>query len=277
MTHPLVISMYVEIAFTSFLRRALLSIISILFFSLLQAQQIDYCPYFYLDISTREENGESVKSYSPEIDTSHQDSLSTFLKQHYNRFSYLLWNKLGDLDPIAETYPDTATMDSMFCDLLHNNALFLFYLNNVLPESIRHPESTPEIFTADEMMLVASHFFYCLEIQESDTVIISHICVSIKDKETIPFKRDMTLLEAFAFEGIFNALQNEEKSKIEANFRRYINESTNIYKDRMNNLEELLVTVRHECFALMEDDEDLKKSLLQFYQDNRDNLNFIID
>ena len=45
----------------------------------------------------------------------------------------------------------------------------------------------------------------------------------------------------------------------------------------MNSLEELLVTVRHECFALMEDDEDLKQSLLQYYRDNRDNLNFIID
>jgi len=111
----------------------------------------------------------------------------------------------------------------------------------------------------------------------ADTVIISHICVSIKDQEPIPFKRDMTLLEAFAFEGIFHALQNEEKSKIDANFRRYINESTNRYKDRRNSLEELLVTVRHECFALMEDDEDLKQSLLQYYRDNRDNLNFIID
>ena len=277
LTHPLLINMHLEIVSTSFQRRALISIIPILFFSLLQAQKIDYCPYFYLDISTREENGESVKSYSPEIDTTHQDSLSTFFGQHYNRFSYLLWNKLGDLGPIAETYPDTAIMDSLFCDLLRNNSLFLFYLNNVLPESFRLPGSTPETFTTDEMMLVASHFFYCLEIQQSDTVIISHICVSIKDQETIPFKRDMTLLEAFAFEGIFHALQNEEKSKIDANFRRYINESTNRYKDRMNSLEELLVTVRHECFALMEDDEDLKQSLLQYYRDNRDNLNFIID
>lgn len=269
--------MHLEIAFTSFKRRALISILSLLFFSLLQAQKTDYCSYFYLDISTREENGESVKSYSPEIDTSHQDSLSAFIVQHYNRFSYLLWNKLGDLGSVAEIYPDTTTMDSAFCALIRKNDLFLFYLNNVLPASIRPSGMMPDTFTTEEMMTVASRFFYCLEIQETDTIILSHICVSIKDQEFIPFKRDMTLLETFAFEGIFNSLLNDEKSRIDTNFKRYISESTDRYKDHAGSLDELLITVRHECYALMEDDEDLRHSLLRYYRDNRDNLNFILD
>jgi hypothetical protein len=269
--------MHLGIAFTLLLKRIFLTIFSLCSFYFLQAQKFDYCHYFYLDISTREENGEKIKSYSPEIDHSHQDTLSEFLNQHYNRFSYLLWNKLGDLNSIADTYPDTIAMDSLFCNLMQKNSLFLFYLNNVVPSSFRPHGMMPDRFTTDEMMLVASRFFYCLEIQQSDTVIISHICVNLKDKETIPFKRDMTLLETFAFEGIFNALQKEENSKIDANFRRYINDSTDRLKDITTSLDELLVTVRHECFALMEDDTDLKDALLKYYSDNRDNLNFIID
>lgn len=270
-------TMHTAIAFYSRYRPLLLLIFFLLGHSIVRAQKFDYCKYFYLEITTQEDNLESVKYYSPEIDTSHQDSISHFFKQHYNRFSYLLWNKLGDLGPIAEIYPDTTVMDSLFCDLMQKNSLFLFYLNNVLPSSIRPQGIAPDRFTTEEMMLVASRFFYCLEIQQSDTVIISHICVNIKDPETIPFQRDMTLLEAFAFEGIFYTLQKEENSKIDANFRRYINESTDKLKALTNNLDELLVTVRHECFALMEDDTDLKDALLKYYSDNRDNLNFNIE
>jgi hypothetical protein len=241
------------------------------------AQQTDFCRYFYLDISTRKEKGHVVKSYNPDIDPNPRDSIAQFLLEHSNRFSYLLWNKLGDLNPVAEIYPDTATMDSAFCEMIHKNQLFIFYVNNLLPGSLRRPVIMPDTFSIDEMMLVASRFFYCLEIEESDTAIISHICVNVKDQEFIPFRRDLTLLEAFAFEGIFYALMHEDKPRFDANFKRYIKESKDRYKDQASNLEQLLVTVRHECFALMEDDEDLKESLLNYYRANRENLNFILN
>jgi hypothetical protein len=254
-----------------------LLVIPLLFLTaLIQAQPIDYCAYFHLEVSSLEEDGQVTKSYSPEPDTSHADSISVFIKQHQNRFSYLLWNKLGDLGVAADLYPDTIAMDSLFCDLLRRNQLFIFYLNNLLPGYMRPRGIIPDTFSVAEMMLVASRFFYCLEIQESDTVVISHICVSIKEPESIPFPRDMTLLEAFAFEGIFYSLLKEEKPRFDANFKRYVNESTDRYKDEVSGLDALLVRVRHECFALMKDDEDLKYSLLNYYQANRNNLNFTI-
>jgi len=54
-------------------------------------------------------------------------------------------------------------------------------------------------------------------------------------------------------------------------------ETRDRYKDNAKDLDELLVTVRHECFALMENDQDLKESLLNYYHANRNNLNFIIE
>ena len=258
------------------MKNLLLSILSLLCISTGQAQDIDFCQYFYLNFSTREENGESIRAYNPEIKLRQQDTLSWFLQQHNNRFNYLLWNKLGDLNAVAEMYPDTLTMDSVFCDLMYSNDLFRFYVNNVLPNSFRNPAIKPDTFTTEEMMMVASRFFYCIEIKESDTIIMSHICVSTKDPGFNPFPRDMTLLEAFAFEGIFYCLLHEEKSTIDANFKRYVNESLDRQKDKAGNLDELLIHVRHECFALMEDDQDLKYSLINYYYNNRDNLNFTL-
>lgn len=264
-------------AFTSLQRKVMVSIFHLLCLTLIHAQKIDYCQYFYMDISFREENSEMIKSYSPEIRQHPQDEFSDFAQQHSNRFSYLLWNKLGDLGPVAEIYPDSTSMDLAFCNLIRNNKPFRLYLDNLIPVALRDQHINADTFSVDELMLVASRFFYCIEIQESDTVIISHICVSLNEEEFIPYKRDLTLLEAFAFEGIFHSLMNEEKPKFDANFKRYVNETTDRYKDIADSFDELLVSVRHECFALMEDDEDLKNSLLNYYAANRDNLNFIVN
>lgn len=239
-------------------------------------QQIDLCQYIYLDVTFREDQGEAVKTYSPEIDTLRPDSLAAFMKAHYNRFSYLLWNKLGNIDPVAEWYPDTVMMDSLMCGIIQKNTLFQVYVSNLLPPRYRMFNMAPDTFTVDDLMFVASHFFYCLEIVESDTTVLSHVCVNLKDQEFIPFKRDVTLLEAFAFEGIFHALMREDHSRFHANFQRYINESRDRYKDTAGDLDELLIKVRHECFALMETDEDLKESLLQYYRQNRNNLHFLL-
>ena len=239
-------------------------------------QQFDLCPYIYLDVTFREDRGEAVKTYSPEIDTLLLDSVATFMKAHYNRFSYLLYNKLGDMSQVAEEYPDTLKMDSLMCSIIQKNTLFQVYVSNLLPLQYRTYTMAPDTFTVDDLMFVASHFFYCLEIEESDSTILSHVCVNLKDQEFIPFQRDVTLLEAFAFEGIFHALLREDHSRFHANFQRYINESRDRYKDTAGDLNELLIKVRHECFALMETDEDLKESLLQYYRQNRNNLHFLL-
>ena len=104
------------------------------------AQQTDFCRYFHLDISTKVEDGHSVLSYSPEIKSGMQDVLAIFLKEHDNRFNYLLWNKLGDLNPVADLYPDTAKMDAALCAFLQGNKRFLSYVQNLVPKSLRDPE-----------------------------------------------------------------------------------------------------------------------------------------
>lgn len=242
-----------------------------------EAQQVDFCRYFYLDISTKIVEGHSVQSYSPEIKSGKHDALAIFMKEHDNRFNYLLWNKLGDLNPVADLYPDTTKMEAALCSLLQGNKRFLSYLQNLVPKSLRDPGLKQDTFTVDDMMYAASRFFYCVEIEESDTLIISHICVRMDDQVIISPNHDLTLLEAFTFEGIFHALLNEDKPKFDANFDRYIKDTRDRYKDNAKDLDALLVTVRHECFALMENDQDLKESLLNYYDANRNNLNFIIE
>ena len=92
--------------------------LTILFFlsQHLEAQSVDYCDYFFLDVSADEYNGKFVNSYSPEIIHSGQDAFSKFLRSHENRFSYILWNKVDSLEEMSSIYPDTFLLKRKFCN-----------------------------------------------------------------------------------------------------------------------------------------------------------------
>ena len=251
------------------------SLLLFLFTLRAQSQKIDFCKYFYLDVSTVERNGKITLSYNPDIKFISNDKFSKFLRKHSNRFSYLLWNKLGALDKVADIYPDSIRMDSAFCVLLQKNNLFNAYLNDLIPNSFLKKEKK-DSFSIDDMMFVASGFFYCESIREKDTILVKSICAGRNGEAEIKANRDFTLLEAFAFEGIFYSLLKSHEPKFVLNFYEYARQSLDKHKIHFDSFEALLFAIREECFEFMKNNKNLRRNLLHYYRSNQNNLNFTI-
>jgi hypothetical protein len=81
------------------------------------------------------------------------------------------------------------------------------------------------------------------------------------------YDKDMTLMEAFAFEAIFHYLLKSRTPLFESDFKNYSLRSLD------PSMEMLLSAVRIECYEQMSRNEDLKHDLLKYYSKNRNNLN----
>ena len=132
------------------------------------------------------------------------------------------------------------------------------------------------LFSMDEMMLVASRYFYPDRMNERDTTIISHICVGINGQKESKHNRDLTLLEAFTFEGIFFYLLKDIPPQFETDFYDCIKTSLAGNKKKFTTFEGLLNSVRKECNEAMINNNDLKYKLVKYYKRNKSNLNFKI-
>ena len=149
----------------------------------LNAQEINYCKYFYLDVSETESKGKTIQSYGPEMDLNGDDKFSTFLRKHDNRFNYLLLNKIENLDRIAAFFPDTIKLNDEFCRTLSDNKIIVDYFKNLTPKALTIWEEKEAIFSIEEMMMVASRYFYANKVNEKDTTLMSHICVGINGQK----------------------------------------------------------------------------------------------
>lgn len=125
------------------------------------------------------------------------------------------------------------------------------------------------------MMLIASRFFLCDKVNKSDTTVGYHICVGINGQKELNSNRDYTTLEAFCFEAIFH-FYKEGKPPFVTNFIRYIKNSTSKHKADFKDFNILLENVKRDCYRDMEKDEALRKSLLLFYQLNKENISIKI-
>ncbi|HZV71058.1 MAG TPA: hypothetical protein VFG10_16000 [Saprospiraceae bacterium] len=241
---------------------------------ILRAQELNYCKYFYLDVSETESKGKTIQLYSPEINLDGDDKFSSFLKKHDNRFNYLLLNKIADLDRIAAIFPDTMKLNDEFCRSLSDNKNIVNYFKNLTPRSLTTWEQKEVLFSIDEMMMVASRYFYVDKVNEKDTTLISHICVGIHGQNEIGSSSDLTLLEAFTFEGIFYYLLKDSPPLFERNFDDYLKHSLEMNKRKFTTFEILLNAVRNECYTEMYQNDDLKRKLVKYYKRNKNNLNF---
>ena len=242
----------------------------------IEAQSVDYCDYFFLDVSEDEYNGKIVKSYSPEISHSSRDAFSKFLREHENRFSYILWNKVDSLDEIAAIYPDTFILRMEFCNSVVSDNRLLSYFVDLTPRTMTVWKQKPITFSIGEMMKVASRFFYVSSINPVNTTIERSICVGMNGQDKHQYDKDMTLMEAFAFEAIFHYLLKNRTPLFESDFKNYSLRSLESNKKLNSSMETLLSAVRIECYEQMSRNEDLKHDLLKYYSKNRNNLNFEI-
>ena len=248
----------------------LLILLSFLFLEYSCFAQAEYCNYFKLNVEESTYEGKKAVYIIPKIVSIPGDSLSNFISEHANRFEYILYNKLDSLNRYSKLFPDTVAIQNLFCSTINNNKKLNSYFSILTGQAQK-----PDIYTEREMMTIASRFFLCDKVNESDTTIGYYVCIGINGQKELRSEKDYTTLEAFCFEAIFHYYKQGKPQFIE-NFIRYIQNSTLKHKNDFTDFQSLLMKVKADCYVEMENDDTLKKSLLKFYQQNINNISIKI-
>lgn len=223
-----------------------------------------------------EREGETKASAMPEL---RSDSELMVFKR---RFEYLLINvsevhkseKAEVRNEIWKLYPDTIELKHLYLnEFVQDDHLVRYFEESY--KHIRKPDLNPKVnFREDELMEVASKFFYCDKVL-ADTSVQAHICIGLNGVSEANWSTDYTLLEAFCYEAIFSDLGKED-SPIRSSFGTMKEQSVQKYKAEIGSLDEYLENVKLDVFDRMKSDHVLRENLLEYYELNKDNLAFQI-
>lgn len=206
----------------------------------------------------------------------------SWLAPYKRRFEYLYINlpKVHNEDKakiveIFHLYPDTNKMKSVYMrQLKKDKTLNRYFIKTVKP--IADKNYIPKlIYTKDNLMEVASKFFYCDKIL-ADTTIEAHVCVGLNGVKEANWDKDFILLEAFCYEAIFDDL-DKDSSLVWASFLKNKAEAQKVKKENLTTLSGYLKEVKLAVFDLMKADTILQKCLMDYYNLNKNNLSFKID
>jgi hypothetical protein len=227
-------------------------------------------------VSTYKSENKTKVSAMPEIKKGSE------LMNYKKRFEYLLINvseihspsKAKERDDIWKFYPDTTELKRLYLNKYIEDKKLVSYFEETA-KYIKNTKVASKIsFTQDELMEVASKFFYCDKVMP-DTIVQAHICVGLNGVKEAKWEKDYTLLQAFCYEAIFNQLDNET-SQIWDTFVSEKRNATDKFKMNITSLDQFLHDVKLELFKRMKNNETLKNEILAYYEMNKNNLAFKI-
>lgn len=230
-----------------------------------------------IDVYTYERDGEMKASTMPDIK---QDSE---LMSYKRRFEYLLINRSEIHLPensekrnkIWSQYPDTMKLKRLYLkEYVHDKKLTEYFEQTYAPIADTNLKEK-EKYSEDELMEVASKFFYCDRVFP-DTSIQTHVCVGLNGVSEANWDKDYTLLAAFCYEAIFNDLM-KDSSQIDESYSKERVNACKKFISTITTLDQYLLDVRHELFTRMKDDPKLRELLMDYYVRNRNNLAFKIE
>jgi hypothetical protein len=227
-----------------------------------------------IEINPYEDNGQTKASAMPFL------NLNSELIKYGRRFEYLLINvseiylpsMAQERNELWQLYPDTVKLKRLCLDKFIEDEKLVSYFDETakyVRDSSLIPKTT---FTKDELMEVASKFFYCDKILP-DSAVQAHICVAINGVEEANWSNDYTLLQAFCYEGIFT-LSDTDSSQIYSTFVDEKKMSVDKFKKNITSLDQYLQDVKLDLFERIRTNEAIKKELLAYYDLNKNNLAF---
>lgn len=203
--------------------------------------------------------------------------------KYHRRFDYLLVNNARINQPnnsklrqeIWQLYPDTAAIEKQYHEELGSDSFFMKYFNTTF-SFLENPEAVPKkSYSLDQILSVGSKFFYCDKVNP-DTSIQAHICIGLNGVKEAQWGEDLTYLEAFCYEAIFDDLDRDSSALCDE-FVMEKRKSTLKNKAKNVSLDNYLEMVKHELFETMQQSTELKQTLMSYYEANKDNLAFSID
>lgn len=241
------------------------------------AKGLDLCSYMSISIKQFDVKGEMKSFPVTSIDQERSDTFGKELKVHFHRYTYLMTKHFTKESPLLALYPDTVKIKEQFCKELNQASDFRTSFELVCPSQYLDSKPATATFTKEEMMYVASRFFYCNKVTK-DTGIIPKICVGINGNKMANSAKDLTSLEAIVFESLFEALkiESEEDPQFITDFNESILKSLTKNKYKYTNLDEMLLAIRNECFDDMAHNEGLEKYVSSYIESNKASFNFTV-
>ena len=244
------------------------------------AEKVNPCKYFKLKFAKI--NGKLTGSFSWKVKEVEHDYLSNFIRDHEQRFMYIVINKCGNISQYFQQFPDTAKINSMFCSDLQSKQFLSYFLTLCNLKTIGNT-SLKEAFTIEEVIQIASRFYYLDEPSKINPgkkpqheIYHKVGCVGINGIKEFKVFRDYSIIEAFCFEAIMKN-NSIRKSHSVRNFENYIEEARKVKVDTSIIFHSAVIRLRNKLFKLMETDKALKNELRNFYKKNVDNLGFVIN
>lgn len=212
-------------------------------------------------------------SFSPRV-KSVNNKVGEFIHDH-KRFEYLIFNRTSETIKESLKYKnDIDSMKIIFHSGINHDSLFNKYFNTFI-KPLYEKELKKDIFSSNDLMMVASRFFYCDTIY-SNFELGWHICIGINGQKESEWNKDYTLLEAFCFEGIFKLGKNKMNDLIHV-FQKAGEASVNNNLTKVNyDNKKLLALAKNDTYKKMESSNELKDFLMNYYRENESNLPFII-
>jgi hypothetical protein len=229
-----------------------------------------------IDVYTYEYENEKRAAAMPEIKS------NSPLKKYKRRFDYLLLNiseihlpeKSDERNEIFSLYPNKSKIKKLYLEKYIQDKRLVAYFEEALAP-INNPDITrTKTYTSDELMQVASKFFYCDQVLP-DTVVQAHVCIGLNGIKEAVWEKDYTLLAAFCYEAIFSDFDNDP-SAIWDSFVAEKTKASQKYKPALITMDQYLLDVRLDLFERMQNNEILKQKLLDYYELNKTNLAFKI-
>lgn len=237
--------------------------------SLLQ-EQLD------LELSTYEKDKVTKASAMPVL------KVNSEFMPYKRRFEYLLINvsamhspdKLKERNAIWELYPDTVELKRLYLLKFTEDKKLAKYFEETAKCIKDAAAARKYTYTQEDLMEVASKFFYCDKIRP-DTAIIAHICVGLNGVKEAKWEKDYILLQAFCYEAIFTQFDSDTSWIWDA-FTEEKKQAVDKYKKNITSLEQYLQDVKLELFKRMKNNVTLKQELLLYYEKNKNNLAFTL-
>lgn len=242
--------------------------------------QSPFGKYFELKVEQIPLSDRTLLNIYPALKPSNGDSVMAFMNRHKRRFEYILLNRTSFSSRANDLYPDVKAMSTRYTDSLIYNPRFIGYYNRLVsPAALKGNSTMLSVlnegsgFSKKEMMEVASRFFYCDGIRPNGEV-TWHVCIGLNGVKEANWTKDMTLLEAFVFEAIFNTWMTGSPAdqQLLERFTGYVSAAGKNYQKSGASLE----AIRSEVFLRMQEDSLLAGLLNRYYDDVRHTLPFVI-
>jgi len=196
-----------------------------------------------------------------------------FVAAHTHRFQYILFNHVDSMRwkmlEVRNAQLDSAAASKLLARYLNKDEKFRTYFSILANAQSKAADTVS--FSVTEMMKIAARFFMADTVKRRDTTFGGHICIGINGQKELQSTRDYALLEAFCFEAIG---RNNQAFKT---FGQHLRSVGAQEKKQFTDFNSLLVAVREKIYRLMEEDQQLRSSLLAYYEKNRKNLGIRID